>query len=187
MECKKKSLPATMVAAWQRRQDRDAVPANADAENQALSEVCVNAGANDISVKIRELYDRSCFMANFLPFQIDTVQCGRCQISLKIEHDKYADDRNEVHGGVLAALADAILVITSASVGEIAKTVSFSIDFVNKVNFDSTVRMISEIRHHGRTTMVISGEMYDEENRMLATMQATMMNRGKIEGVPRQW
>ena len=86
-----------------------------------------------------------------------------------------------------AAFADAVLTLTAASVGEIATPVSFSINFIQNVSFDSTVRMISEIRHHGRTTMVISGEMYDEKNRMLATMQATMMNKGKIEGVPREW
>ena len=34
---------------------------------------------------------------------------------------------------------------------------------------------------------VYKRQMYDEENRMLATMQATMMNKGKIEGVPREW
>ena len=35
--------------------------------------------------------------------------------------------------------------------------------------------------------MVIVGEMYDDHDRLLATMLASMMNVDKIEGIPREW
>ena len=47
--------------------------------------------------------------------------------------------------------------------------------------------MISNIKHHGRSTMVIVGEMYDNKNRLLATMMASMVNVDKIEGIPSKW
>ena len=162
------------------------LPERQEAGNR-VTEAGAAGSAKEIEAQIRALFDKSRFRANFLPFQIDSIQCGRCQISLQIEEADHADDLGEVHGGVLAALADAVLVITAASVGEAARPVSLSLDFINNADFGTTVRMTGVIRHHGRTTMVVSGEMYDECGRMLATMQATMMNTGTIQNVPRQW
>ena len=175
------------MAELKKEQNTTALPVQGEKAGNTVPEENTPVAADALSEKIRELYGTSRSQANFLPFQIDAIACGHCEIRLKLEQATHADEYNEVHSGVLAAFADAILTLTAASVGEIATPVSFSINFIQNVSFDSTVRMISEIRHHGRTTMVISGEMYDEKNRMLATMQATMMNKGKIEGVPREW
>ena len=101
--------------------------------------------------------------------------------------DKHANHRNVTHGGVLTALADSVLGVTGASVGEAVVTASFAMDFISNVSMDGTVRMISNIKHHGRSTMVIVGEMYDDRNRLLATMMASMVNVDKIEGIPSKW
>ena len=134
----------------------------------------------DVPARIREIYKHNCFM-------IDEIYCGGAQVSLHIEHDKHANHRNVTHGGVLTALADSVLGVTGASVGEAVVTVNFSMDFISNVSMDGTVRMISNIKHHGRTTMVIVGEMYDNKNRLLATMMASMVNVDKIEGIPSKW
>ena len=141
----------------------------------------------DVPARIREIYTHNCFMADFFHIHIDEIHCGGAQVSLHIEHDKHANHRNVVHGGALTALADSVLGVTGASVGEAVVTVSFSMNFISNVSFDGTVRMISKIKHHGRTTMVILGEMYDEHDKLLATMMASMMNVDKIEGIPRKW
>ena len=141
----------------------------------------------DIPARIREIYKHNCFMSDFFHINIDEIHCGSAQVSLHVEHDKHSNHRNVVHGGALTALADSVLGVTGASVGEAVVTVSFSMDFISTVNFDCNVRMVSHIRHHGRTTMVIVGEMYDDHDRLLATMLASMMNVDKIEGIPREW
>ena len=117
----------------------------------------------DVPARIREIYKHNCFMSDFF------------------------NHRNVTHGGVLTALADSVLGVTGASVGEAVVTVNFSMDFISNVSMDGTVRMISNIKHHGRTTMVIVGEMYDNKNRLLATMMASMVNVDKIEGIPSKW
>ena len=141
----------------------------------------------DIPARIREIYKHNCFMSDFFHINIDEIHCGSAQVSLHIEHNKHANHRNVVHGGVLTALADSVLGVTGASVGEAVVTVSFSMNFISNTSFDGTVRMISHIKHHGRTTMVITGEMYDEQDRLIATMMTSMMNVDKIEGIPRKW
>ena len=141
----------------------------------------------DIPARIREIYKHNCFMSDFFHVNIDEIHCGSAQVSLHVEHDKHSNHRDVVHGGALTALADSVLGVTGASVGETAVPVSFSMNFINNASFDGAVRMISHIRHHGKTTMVIEGEMYDGSNRLLATMLASMMNVDKIEGIPRTW
>ena len=141
----------------------------------------------DIPARIREIYKHNCFMSDYFHINIDEIHCGSAQVSLHIEHDKHANHRNVVHGGALTALADSVLGVTGASVGEAVVTVSFSMNFISNTSFDGTVRMISHIKHHGRTTMVITGEMYDERDRLIATMMTSMMNVDKIEGIPRKW
>jgi uncharacterized protein (TIGR00369 family) len=141
----------------------------------------------DIPARIREIYKHNCFMSDFFHIHIDEIYCGGAQVSLHIEHDKHANHRNVTHGGVLTALADSVLGVTAASVGEVVVTAGFSMDFISNVSMDGTVRMISNIKHHGRRTMVIVGEMYDNRDRLLATMMASMINVDKIEGIPCKW
>ena len=141
----------------------------------------------DIPARIREICKHSCFISDCFHIHIDEVFCGGAQVSLHIENDRYLDHCNEVQGGVLTALADFVLRVTGASVGEAVMTTSFSMNFISNVSMDGTVRMVSNIKHHGRSTMVIAGEMYDSRNRLLATTMATMVNADKIEGIPRTW
>ena len=141
----------------------------------------------DIPARIREIYKHNCFMSDFFHINIDEIHCGSAQVSLHVEHDKHSNHRNVVHGGALTALADSVLGVTGASVGETAVPVSFSMNFINNASFDGALRMISHIKHHGKTTMVIEGEMDDGGNQLLATILASMMNVDKIEGIPRTW
>ena len=141
----------------------------------------------DIPARIREIYTYNCFMTDYFQIRIDEVRCGNCQVSMHIDHSKHANHRNLVHGGVMTALADSVLGVTGASVGEVVVTASFSMDFIRNTKFDSDLRMVSHVKHHGRMTMVIAGEMYDEQDRLVATMLASMMNVGKVEGIPRNW
>ena len=147
----------------------------------------VTGNFKDVAGRGRELYSLNCFMMDFFHVNIDEVHCGSCQVSLKIEHDKHANHRNVVHGGVLTALCDSVLGVTGATVGEKVVTVSFSMNFVRNIEFGDTARVISHIKSYQEKSMVIAAEMYDSENRLMATLLATMFNMGRFEGIPRQW
>ena len=141
----------------------------------------------DVPARIREIYKHNCFMSDSFHIHIDEIYCGGAQVSLHIEHDKHANQCNVTHVGVLTALADYVLGVTGASVGEAVVPASFSMNVISSVSMDGKVRMISNIKHHGRSTMVIVGEMYDNRARLLATMMASMINVDKIEGIPCEW
>ena len=141
----------------------------------------------DVAARVRELYSQNCFMMDFFHINIDEVHCGSCQVSLLIEHDKHSNHRNVVHGGVLTALADAVLGVTGASVGEKVITVSFSMNFIRNIEFGDTARMISQIKSYNPKSMIIEAEMYDSKNRLMATLSTTMFNVGRFEGIPSKW
>lgn len=147
----------------------------------------VTGNFKDIAARVRELYSQNCFMMDFFHINIDKIECGRCQVSLLIEHDKHSNHRNVVHGGVLTALADAVLGVTGASVGEKVITVSFSMSFIRNIEFGDTARVVSQIKSHNPKSMVIEAEMYDSENRLMATLFATMFNVGRFDGIPAKW
>ena len=147
----------------------------------------VTGNYKDVAARVRELYSQYCFMMDFFHIIIYEFHCGSCQVSLRIEHDKHSNHRNVVHGGVLTALADAVLGVTGASVGEKVITVSFSMNFIRNIEFGDTAHVISQIKSYKPESMVIEAEMYDSENRLMATLFAHMFNVGRFEGIPAKW
>jgi len=141
----------------------------------------------DIPARVRELYSQNCFMKDFFHVNIDYIRCGECQVSLFIEHAKHSNHRNVVHGGVLAALADSVLGVTGASVGEKVVTVNFSMNYIRNIDFGDTARMTGRVAGRNGDIMTITGEMYDSEDRLMATLVTTMMCVGKFEGIPEKW
>jgi len=141
----------------------------------------------DIPARVRELYAQNCFMMDFFNVSIDEIHCGSCQVSLKIDHDRHANNRNVVHGGVLAALADSVLGVTACAVGEKVVTVSFAMNYIRNIDFYGTARVVSQIVSHQEKTMLISARMYDDEDRLMATISCNMMIVGKYEGIPAKW
>ena len=90
-----------------------------------------------------------------------------------------------IYGG--AALADAVMGITGASVGEVVQTLSFNINFISNLPGTGTAIVKSQVKHHGQTTMVIMAEMTDEQNNLLAAITTTMFIAGHFNEIPREW
>ena len=140
-----------------------------------------------IAAEVRRIYAKNCFMMDFFHIDIDEIHCGNVTVSMKIEHDKHANHRNVVHGGVLTALADAVTGVTCCSVGDMAVTVSSTMNFIRNIEFGHRARVVSHITHHGRTTIVMTADMYDDQNRLMANILATMMVVGHFDGIPAKW
>ncbi len=136
---------------------------------------------------IRNVYKKNCFMEDFFRIRIDRISCGSATVSLMLDHDRHANHRDIVHGGVLMALADAVTGVTCASVGSQCVTVSITMNFLRNAPFRERIRVTSHIKHRGRTTIIISAEMFDEEDHLMAEILATMMTVGKFEEIPEQW
>lgn len=140
----------------------------------------------DAAAHIKQIWSSSAFM-NLLKIEIDEIHCGGATVKMPIDFDIHTNHWLGVHGGALAALADAVMGITGASVGEVVQTLSFNINFISNLPGTGTVIVKSQIKHHGQTTMVIAAEMTDEQGKLLAVITTTMFIAGHFNEIPREW
>lgn len=141
---------------------------------------------SDVPAYIRKMYGYNSFMTQF-GVSIDEIKCGSAVVSINVDPLKHFNHRGICHGGVLTALSDSVLGVTGASVGAAVATLNFSMNFIRNVHSAGRIYVKSNIRHHGRTTMVIEAEMYDEEDSLLATILTTMFIVGRFEEIPAKW
>ena len=83
----------------------------------------------DVAAHIKQIWSSSAFM-NLLKIEIDEIHCGGATVKMPIDFDIHTNHWLGVHGGALAALADTVMGITGASVGEVVQTLSFNINFI---------------------------------------------------------
>ncbi len=140
----------------------------------------------DVAAHIKQIWSSSAFM-NLLKIEIDEIHCGGATVKMPIDFDIHTNHWLGVHGGALAALADAVMGITGASVGEVVQTLSFNINFISNLPGTGTAIVKSQVKHHGQTTMVIMAEMTDEQNSLLAAITTTMFIAGHFNEIPREW
>lgn len=140
----------------------------------------------DVAAHIKQIWSSSAFM-NLLKVEIDEIHCGGATVKMPIDFDIHTNHWLGVHGGALAALADAVMGITGASVGEVVQTLSFNINFISNLPGTGTAIVKSQVKHHGQTTMVIMAEMTDEQNNLLAAFTTTMFIAGHFNEIPREW
>mgnify|MGYP002613114421 CR=1 FL=1 len=124
----------------------------------------------DVAAHIKQIWSSSAFM-NLLKIEIDEIHCGGATVKMPIDFDIHTNHWLGVHGGALAALADTVMGITGASVGEVVQTLSFNINFISNLPGTGTAIVKSQVKHHGQTTMVIMAEMTDEQNNLLAALR----------------
>ena len=86
----------------------------------------------DVADHIKQIWSSSAFM-NLLKIEIDEIHCGGATVKMPIDFDIHTNHWLGVHGGALAALADAVMGITGASVGEVVQTLSFNINFISNL------------------------------------------------------
>lgn len=138
----------------------------------------------DVADHIKQIWSSSAFM-NLLKIEIDEIHCGGATVKMPIDFDIHTNHWLGVNGGALAALADAVMGITGASVGEVVQTLSFNINFISNLPGTGTAIVKSQIKHHGQTTMVIAAEMTDEQGKLLAVITTTMFIAGHFNEIPR--
>ncbi len=140
----------------------------------------------DVAAHIKQIWSSSAFM-NLLKIEIDEIHCGGATVKMPIDFDIHTNHWLGVHGGALAALADTVMGITGASVGEVVQTLSFNINFISNLPGTGTAIVKSQVKHPGQTTMVIMAEMTDEQNNLLAAITTTMFIAGHFNEIPREW
>lgn len=120
--------------------------------------------------------------ADLLGFEVAERGDGRCRTVLEIR-DEHRNPHGIVHGAVLYALADTGMggALTSVlAAGEICSTIEIKINYLRPWR-SGTLRCETRLVSRGRTTAMLSSDLYDGEDRHLAMATgtfATLAGRG---------
>lgn len=143
--------------------------------------------SSDVAALIRDAYGRAIFVPVFSRVKIDEINCGAVKVGLEIDSERHLNKQGFVQSGVFTALADVASRVAAASVGISADTLSFSINLTKSFSACTRVKVNSQIKHHGRRTVVIASEITDENDFLLATALNTMSVDGFFDEIPRKW
>lgn len=140
----------------------------------------------DVPAYIWEMYKENNFMVKF-GISIDEIHNGSAVVSIMIDPELHFNHRGVCHGGVLIALADAVLGVTCASVGAKVATLSTGMNFIRPVTKPGRVYVRSKITHHGRTTITVDSSLYNAEDKLTATITNVMYVLERFEEIPAVW
>lgn len=135
---------------------------------------------------LKKVYSTNNF-CRLLGLEIESVKCGECVLKMTIDPEKHTNLYGIVHGGALESLADTALGVVCATMGERVMTVNFNMSFIRNIHPGETARAFAKVQHHGRTTMVVSVKLFDEDDKMMGHCTATMFVRGKFPEIPANW
>jgi acyl-CoA thioesterase len=85
-----------------------------------------------------------------------------------------------IHGGVYVTMADCAAGAAARSRGKRYVTLSNNFEFFRTTRLDH-IRAIASVRHRGNTICVVSVDVKDGEDRLLAGGTFTMFATGKLE------
>mgnify|MGYP004442586527 CR=1 FL=1 len=140
----------------------------------------------DVPAYIWDMYKGNYFMVGF-GISIDEIHNGSAVVSLNVDPLKHFNHRGVCHGGVLIALADAVLGVTCASVGAKVATLSTGMNFIRPVAKPGRIYVRSKITHHGKTTITVDSSLYDSEDKLAGTVTNVMFVLERFEEIPAVW
>jgi uncharacterized protein (TIGR00369 family) len=120
-------------------------------------------------------------IATLIGFRITSVEPGRAVLEFEAA-ERHANPMGTLHGGVLCDIADAAMGMAYASSlgeGETFTTLELKINFLRPIR-TARLRAVGEVVSRGRTIGLVTCDVRDEEERLVARASSTcMMLRGE--------
>ncbi len=115
-------------------------------------------------------------IATLLGFTLTTMNSGQAVIEFEAS-ERHANPMGTLHGGVLAAIADAAMGVACMSTlgeGESFTTLEMKINFLRPV-WKAKLRAVGNVVKAGRTVGLVESDVTDEEGRLVARASSTCM------------
>jgi acyl-CoA thioesterase len=106
------------------------------------------------------------------------IESGHIEYKMKLE-EKHLALPALIHGGAIAGLMDAILSVAAFTMvseeGKHVATVDFTINYLKPITTLETIRGIGKVMKRGKKIIVSRGEIYNENEEIVALGTGTMM------------
>ena len=91
---------------------------------------------------------------------------------------KHLATTTAIHGGMIAGFMDAIVGVAALSAvhneGKYVATIEFKINFLAPVKVGQSLKGIGNVINKGKSTLVVSGNIVDNQGNLIATAIATL-------------
>ncbi|MEW9673559.1 PaaI family thioesterase [Ammoniphilus sp. 3BR4] len=125
-------------------------------------------------LQLEEQLMRNNRFRELIGIQIEDIREGYAKLSVSVD-DKLLQSGDFVHGGVLAVLIDSVIASAIRTVldqGKMAVTAEMNVNFLRPAKKGKLIAE-GQLVNKGRLLMVGTGDVKDEEGRLLATGRAT--------------
>jgi uncharacterized protein (TIGR00369 family) len=115
-------------------------------------------------------------VAALLGFTVTSMDSGQAVIELEAT-ERHANPMGTLHGGVLAAIADAAMgvgYISTLGDGESFTTLEMKINFLKPV-WKARLRAVGKVVKAGRTVGLVECDITDEKEQLVARASSTCM------------
>lgn len=129
---------------------------------------------------LTRVYDRNSFV-RLLEMSIIKMGEGEAVLTMPVNPEKHTNLYSVLHGGALASLADTVMGVACATMGNRVVTVDMNINFIKSAGQGDTVCATAQVIHAGRQTMVVESEMRDGNGSLLGKARGTFMIIGRFE------
>lgn len=120
---------------------------------------------------LKELY-KTPILENFLGLEIKELEEGKVTYQIRIK-DLHSNLYGFVHGGTLASISDVAMGIACVTLGKQVVTIDMSISYIKNAKTGSIIKAIGEVISNGRTIMRATGQIFDENDQLLVSSQAS--------------
>lgn len=113
-----------------------------------------------------------------LGIRVVRVDRGRAEITC-VADERHLRSLGMVHGGLFATMIDSCTGLAGHSVapaGHYTLTVELHMNFVRAAKAGETLTAVGTVRHGGRRTAVVQGEITLPDGTLVATGSATLMH-----------
>ncbi len=119
----------------------------------------------------RKLYQTP-ILENFLELEIIDLEKGKS--SFRAETTKmHGNMYGTVHGGTLASIADIVMGTSCLTLGKRVVTIDMSISYIKSPPVGSKLTAKGKVISKGKTIMRAVGEIYDEQDQLMAKSHAS--------------
>lgn len=120
---------------------------------------------------LKELY-KTPILENFLGLEIKELEEGKVTYQIRIK-DLHSNLYGFVHGGTLASISDVAMGIACVTLGKQVVTIDMSISYIKNAKTGSIIKAIGEVISNGRTIIRATGQIFDENDQLLVSSQAS--------------
>ncbi len=129
---------------------------------------------------LNNLYEHNPYL-QLLEMRIKHLEYGKAQLVMPIKASKHTNLYGVAHGGAVASLADTVMGVACATYGNRVVTIEMNINYIKSGQPGADIIGSSEVIHAGRQTMVVEGEIRDQQGILLAKSRGTYCVIGRFD------